>query len=235
MSHIGEEYTNSKGEHYVITRYIGCNEVYVKFDDGTEKKCTYDSLKRKTFTKKTQCRNLQKRIGEERVMNCGMKAKIVAYHSSSNIDVELENGILIKHRTYGHFKEGKISPSSNGKENRLGETRTMNCGKKATIIAYNNSHNIDVQFEDGTIVKHKSYGSFQTGKIAIPANNKESRTGETKIMNFGMKATIINYNNNKDIDVQFEDGTIVKHRSYLHFKKGSIGHPNYKNKKYIPD
>lgn len=228
VSHIGEEYTNSKGEHYVITRYIGCNEVYVKFDDGTEKKCTYDNLKRKTFTKKTQCRNLQKRIGEERVMNCGMKAKIVAYHSSSNIDVELENGILIKHRTYGHFKEGKISLSSNGKENRLGETRTMNCGKKATIIAYNDSHNIDVQFEDGTIVKHKNYGSFQTGKIAIPANNKESRTGETKMMNCGMNATIINYNKAHDIDIQFEDGIVLKHKSYTSFKNGEILNPNLK-------
>ena len=38
----------------------------------------------------------------------------------------------------------------------LGETRIMNCGMEATCIAYRGTHDIDVQFEDGTIVEHKS-------------------------------------------------------------------------------
>ena len=32
----------------------------------------------------------------------------------------------------------------------------MNCGMEATCIAYRGTHDIDVQFEDGTIVEHKS-------------------------------------------------------------------------------
>lgn len=52
------------------------------------------------------------------------------------------------------------------------------------------------------------------------------RIGETRIMNCGMKATIIKYRTCLDIDIQFEDGTIVKHRTYDNFKKGTISNPN---------
>lgn len=37
--------------------------------------------------------------------------------------------------------------------------------------------------------------------------------------------TIIEYINNRDISIQFEDGVIVKHRSYSGFKNGTIKHP----------
>ena len=51
------------------------------------------------------------------------------------------------------------------------------------------------------------------------------RMGETNIASNGMKITIIRYARNDDIDIQFEDGTIVKHKSYRHFKSGSIAYP----------
>ena len=44
------------------------------------------------------------------------------------------------------------------------------------------------------------------------------------MMNCGMKATIIRYGNNTDIDVCFVDGTIVEHKTYNSFKKGRITH-----------
>ena len=39
--------------------------------------------------------------------------------------------------------------------------------------------------------------------------------------------TIIEYRRNDDIDIQFEDGTIVKNRTYRRFKEGKIKNPNY--------
>ena len=39
---------------------------------------------------------------------------------------------------------------------------------------------------------------------------------------------IIEYRNCNDIDIQFEDNTIIKHKSYNNFKKGSIQNSNYK-------
>ena len=116
------------------------------------------------------------------------------------------------------------------KIDRLGETRMMNCGMEATIIQYKNAMDIDVRFEDGSVVEHKAYGNFKRGGIVNP-NMKVSaknRLGETRMMNCGMKATIIRYGNNGDIDVRFEDRTIAKRKGYGDFKKGKIANPNIK-------
>ena len=39
--------------------------------------------------------------------------------------------------------------------------------------------------------------------------------------------TIIKYRSAKDIDIQFEDGTIVEHKSFSAFKRGFIYHPSF--------
>ena len=107
------------------------------------------------------------------------------------------------------------------KTNRLGETRVMNCEMKATIIRYGKADDIDVRFEDGTVVEHRRYGTFKKGEIAkqnIKAS-VENRLGETRMMNCGMKTTIIRYEGNTNIDVRFEDGAVVEHKTYNAFKK----------------
>ncbi len=48
----------------------------------------------------------------------------------------------------------------------------MNCGMEATCIAYRGTHDIDVQFEDGTIVEHKSKVSFVRGQIGMKGKKK---------------------------------------------------------------
>jgi len=50
------------------------------------------------------------------------------------------------------------------------------------------------------------------------------RTGETKTMDNNLKASIINYRNNSDIDIKFENGYIVT-TSYAGFKSGSTKCP----------
>ena len=168
------------------------------------------------------------RLGETRVMNCGMEATIIRYGKYTDIDVRFEDGIEAVHKTYNSFKKGNIAHQKTNvsAEARLGETRMMNCGMKATIIRYGNAMGIDVCFEDGTAVKDRRYEDFKKGKIANP-NTKasaENRLGETRIMNCGMKATIIRYGNAMDIDVCFEDGTVVEDRDYAQFKRGNIAH-----------
>ena len=51
------------------------------------------------------------------------------------------------------------------------------------------------------------------------------RTGEISYNKQGEKMTIIAYKNNADIDIQFEDGSIVYKRRYKDFKNGSVNHP----------
>ena len=52
------------------------------------------------------------------------------------------------------------------------------------------------------------------------------RIGETRIMNNGQKAIIIKYKKYNDINIKFEDNTIVYHKTYNNFKKGRIRNPN---------
>lgn len=52
------------------------------------------------------------------------------------------------------------------KSKYLGQKIKMNNGMYATCIAFRSTQDIDVQFEDGTIVRHKSSSSFKNGKIA---------------------------------------------------------------------
>lgn len=56
-----------------------------------------------------------------------------------------------------------------------------------------------------------------------------NRVGEVKKANNGLMMRIIAYRSRRDIDIEFEDGVIVYHRSYDKFILGSIRHPNVKN------
>ena len=108
------------------------------------------------------------------------------------------------------------------KEFRLGQVGVNNQDLKMTIIAYRKANDIDVQFEDGTIVENKRYNHFLKGQIANP----NYRIGEIKKNNQGLQMTIIAYRKTIDIDVQFEDGTIVENKQYDNFLKGKIANPN---------
>jgi hypothetical protein len=52
--------------------------------------------------------------------------------------------------------------------------------------------------------------------------------GEESISNQShQKMTIINWRNTNDIDIQFEDGTIVYHKAHINFKRGEVKNPFY--------
>ena len=110
----------------------------------------------------------------------------------------------------------------NNKNLYIGKTNMSKEGQKMTIISYRNCEDINVQFEDGTIVKAR-YKHFITGSIKNP--NYKPRLGEENTNTVGLKMKIVAYKNCEDIDVQFEDGTIVKSR-YKHFMQGRIRNPN---------
>ena len=57
---------------------------------------------------------------------------------------------------------------------RTGEINYNNKDEKMTIIAYRNSNDIDIQFEDGSIVYNKKYSAFQNGLIKHPIRYEES-------------------------------------------------------------
>ena len=106
---------------------------------------------------------------------------------------------------------------------RIGETNKNTKGYLMKIIKYINSKNIDVIFEDGSVVHNKRYGDFKKGNIKKPI-----KIGEISYTSKNEKMTLINYNNYYDVDIKFEDGTIIKHKNYGCFKNGTILKPNRK-------
>ena len=227
INRVGETRMMNCGMEATIIRYGGATDIDVRFEDETVvKNRWYGNFKKGEIANPNIKTFAEVRLGETRMMNCGMEATIIRYGGATDIDVRFEDGAVAKNKAYGEFKKGGIAHPSTTAKARLGETRMMNCGMEATIIRYENADDINICFEDGKVVEHKTYRAFKKRYIAHQNTNVlvEARLGETRMMNCGMKATIIRYGNNTDIDVCFEDGTIVEHKTYNAFEKGRIAH-----------
>ena len=212
------------GQLMTIIKYRSVKDIDVLFENGTivEHK-SYENFLRGNI------RNPNLRLGETSISSKGQKMKIIAYHSADNVDIEFEDGTIVKHKLYKSFKQGLITNPNYFKSNHIGETNFNNQGCKMIIIEYRKYFDIDIQFDDGTIVQHKEYKAFKAGEIRNP--NKEyhpiiCREGESIINHQGMKMTIIKYRNTFDIDIEFEDGTIVQHKAYSNFIRKNINNPN---------
>lgn len=57
---------------------------------------------------------------------------------------------------------------------RYSETIRANCGLNMHILEENGNTDVTVEFEDGTVVEHKSYGDYRNGYIKHPILSKPS-------------------------------------------------------------
>lgn len=75
-----------------------------------------------------------------------------------------------------------------GTVNRVGEKNKANNGQTMIIINYRGCNDLDIQFEDGTIVYNKTYHSFKSGNIKHPDIDTKypNRVGKSK------KCTVFN-------------------------------------------
>ena len=179
--------------------------------------------------------NTKRYVGETSISSKGEKMTLIEYHCNTNITIQFEDGTVVKKKSYQNFLNGTIRNPHYNKPTHIGETVTNNQNCEMTVIEYRGINDIDVQFSDSTIVKRKTYHAFIKGSIKNPNHKrvraiKKDRIGETSINRKGLKMTIIAYRGIKDIDVQFEDGTVVEHKQYDAFKKGKIKNPNYKRR-----
>lgn len=171
------------------------------------------------------------RVGERRMMNCGLEAEIIAYRNALDMDVRMSDGRIVKGRQYNAFKRGEISgfegeTLNNNRAKRIGEKRVMNNGLGAEIIAYRGCMDMDVRMPDGRIVRGCTYDAFKRGAISglkFRVVDHVKRIGKKRVMNNGLEAEIIAYRGYEDIDIRFADGTIREHCRYEHFLSGSIG------------
>ena len=229
---VGQRNLARNGMWMEIIEYRSARDVDVRFDDGVVvEHITYGQFKAgEVGNPNIKCYKKPEvgRVGETGYSKDNVLLTIVHYESAANIDVMAETGRLIKHRTYKEFRDRRIVaiPYEN---KRIGETSKSNNGQIMTIIEYRGVYDIDVQFEDGTIVTHKTYKNFKKGKIANPNYNeaKHKYLGMTDMMNNGMEATITEFISTRDISVTFADGTVVEHVTVGNFLRGRVSNPNY--------
>ena len=157
------------------------------------------------------------------------------------VDVQFEDGYIAYGLTYYSFLKGMVTHpdttlNAKAAERHLGETHTSKHGLPMKIIRWGSKQDIDVEFSDGYVNKHRTYYNFRRGSISHPSDTSiqfTDKTGATGISSKGQKMVVEVYRNNKDLDVRFEDGTLVQHKVFNDFKKGLITNPNYTKSTYI--
>ena len=246
--YIGRTNRANNGQMMTIINYRDAHSLDVMFEDGTV--VLNKSLSNFNNGRIANPNYTLSHLGETIKSKYGMNATVIAYRSYNDIDVQFEDGYIAKNTSYGLFikdsilnKNIAINPAQAKNieinKDRLGQQIKAKNGQLMTIVKYRSAGDIDIQFEDGTIVKHKNYTNFLIGNIRNPntfnrikENNSRwnDRTGEVRTASNGQKMTIIRYNGIKDIDIQFEDGTIVEHKGYSNFSRGLIENPNKTNR-----
>lgn len=229
ISRIGEMCTATNGMKMTIIAYRRASDIDVQFEDGeVRKNATFQQFRNGHIKHPSEKARILNRIGETTVANNKQLMMIVEYKNANDIIVEFNDELHTRVKTtYKSFCKGNVKNPNFHK----GETAIASNGMNITIKEYHNSKNVDVEFDDGTIVKRKTYQQFKSGQIRHPKeekrlqNLKGSRVGRIKTANNALKMMIITYRKYSDIDVEFEDGTIRTGVSYRHFVTGCIGHP----------
>ncbi len=226
---LGKTNIMKSGESAKCIEDFGWNNITVQFEDKTVLK----QKSRRSFLAGTIANpnSIFNYIGKEKRMNCGISCKIISIVSKNDIDVQFEDGDIVKHTSLSKFNKGIIvtNAMSHNYKYITGQCKLMKCGHYATVIADRGAHDIDVQFDNGVISYNKDRANFNRGDIGLPRTS--SILGMTKIMNNGLSATVIADNGWDNIDIQFENGLVVQHRRREHFKKGSIELPGLTTRK----
>ena len=104
-SHIGEIATARNGQTMTLKEYFGWDDVTVEFEDGTIKtRVNYQNFLRGDVGNPNY---FQKRVGEERIAGCGLKMKIIEYHSYKEVVVQFEDGYITT-TIYQSFNHGHV-------------------------------------------------------------------------------------------------------------------------------
>lgn len=243
QKHIGETRTMNCGLKATIIAYRHASDIDVQFENKAIRKHMAKINFIRGEIAPTKDRTKTEYIKETRIMKCGLKATIIEYRNSCDIDVQFENGIIRQHMTMSSFKRGAIKDiPRKTKDDYIGMTKIMTCGMKAKIIDYRGIRDIDVQFEDHTVRKHVKMNNFKNGSISplhklSCTENEQTYVNTTRLMKCGLKATCIKYRHSKDIDVQFENNEIREHVALSSFLQGAISPKNHRQdlgqKKYL--
>ena len=218
------------------------NRIVIISDNGDKFTVTREQYDAAKGSSNKALSHAEQKIGECKSLSDSISLKILHYRSTYDMDVELSpSGHIFTGKSYQWFKEASLNTADIMWVLRVGEKNRMHNGQQAEIISIKDipfkngkiRKTCTVRFEDGTIVEGKEYRAFKNGSIGNPNLPKgiastRNLIGTSEVMKNGQIATIISASSKSSIDLQFEDGTIVKSRPYSMFLEGRIANPNFK-------
>ena len=116
------------------------------------------------------------KVGEERTMKNGLKAKIIAVRRYTDIDVQFENGEVRSGVGYQAFRDGYVKSEEYEKSrraDRIGEKYPQHCGLVAEIIEYKKATDVTVRFDNGEIREGVRDSKLKAGSVLPPSRQKK--------------------------------------------------------------
>ena len=111
IDRVGETNIMNNGLKATIIAYRKHIDMDVRFEDGS----VAEHIEYRNFMKgrvarpQDSRRNKRKlRIGEKKMMKCGLEAEIVAYRRNEDMDVRFPDGVVVKNVQYANFKRGMV-------------------------------------------------------------------------------------------------------------------------------
>lgn len=208
------------GSWATIIAYVNARHMTIQFDDGTiVEKVSWErwrkgvilnhSIERCSWKGRLSKEQEKERLGETRMMNCGVEGTIIKYKNSYDITVQFPDGSVNEHKKYQEFIHGEIqcptisklhtsskTRSLNCKAKREGMRAVMNCGMECEIIEYRNAYTkgMTVRFTDGKEVEC-SWNNFIRHSVHNPNLPKcgcvNNSIGEQKIAQILSKYNIV--------------------------------------------
>ena len=247
-NYVGKTTTAKNGMKMTVIAHRSYDDIDVMFEDGVIAKhrsfgaFKVGAVKHPIKTESSYIlRKAKEYIGMRKTARNGMEMEIIDYHGAHNISVRFVDGTIVDNVSMQAFKAGRVKNLNlenplliQARKSHLGERGIARNGLGMEIIAWNNTHDISVKFDDGAIVDHKYYGNFVMGFIQHPEMTKNEVTAKTKLKANAFKRvgeqvtnkngeilTLIAYYNANSVDIQFPDGTVVN-RQYHKFKSGNV-------------
>lgn len=193
------------------------------------------------MTKEQRLQSIEEKMNTVYTNKKGLTCKIIKYRSFHDVDVIFEDGTIKENvgcdnLASGEFAHPKDMPDA---KHRIGLTRSNKENILATVIQYNSANDFTIQFQDGTTKHLSTWRTFDNGDFSyehqehfkLSDGEIEKRKQITIINNSGYQMKLLNYRSTSDIDVIFDDGSIVTNKSYNEFIKGNISHPKYRTLK----
>lgn len=172
----GEQNVNTTGQLMTIKEYNGYNDVVVEFENGGIAHTTYRSFKRGYVKNPLKTENTATYNAKKKYMNkvvpckAGGTMKCVDYVDNNNLTVEFEDGTRVVTNA-SQFKEGTVKNPNILKNKYIGFETYSTCGLKMKCIKCDKTSEVVIEFEDETIVEHKTAKNLLNGKIPHPAFN----------------------------------------------------------------